>query len=282
MAADPILRGHAAAPVARRHPAPALPRVLRAAGLDHRRRGPRGQRAARLGQPAPVLRGEVRAARRDLLLRPGGGALPHRALPALPRAPPADARPARRPVGARAGAVRGARLDRDRVGHARGRRPDGRLREGGGRRRRHRPDPHRRPRHVPVRRAGRDRPAPARPPGGAGRDGRGRGRGALRRPAGGGAGLHRAARRPVGRAARREGDRREDRGGAAQAPRHARGRDRRRGAREAVGAARADRAGGRAARVPRDRDAPGRRRRAAAGPGRRTARAAPRRRGRSG
>ena len=57
------------------------------ARLDHRRRRPPGQRAARLGQPVAVVRRALRAARRGLLLRPGVGDLPHRALPALPRAP---------------------------------------------------------------------------------------------------------------------------------------------------------------------------------------------------
>ena len=58
----------------------------------------------------------------------GVGRLPHRALPAVSRAPPADARRPRPPVGAGAGALRGARLDRRRRTTARGRRPDARLR----------------------------------------------------------------------------------------------------------------------------------------------------------
>ena len=64
----------------------------------------------------------------------------------------------------------------------------------------------------------------------------------------------------------REGDRREDGRRPAAPPRHARGGDRRRGAREAGRAARADRAGRRAACVQGHRDAARRRRRAPAGP----------------
>ena len=121
----------------------------------------------------------------------------------------------------------------DRARRARGRRPDARLRDARGRRRRAREDPHRRPRHVPVRGRRHHDPAPARAPGGPGRDGRRRGRGALRHPARDRAGLHRAARRPVRRAAGGEGDRREDRGRPAAPPRQPRGGDRGRGAREA-------------------------------------------------
>ena len=69
---------------------------------------------------------------------------------------------------------------------------------------------HRRPRHVPVRlRRGHGPVA-----GGQGRDRADRARRgprALRRAPRAGAGLHRSARRPVGRAARRQGHRREDR-----------------------------------------------------------------------
>ena len=88
---------------------------------------------------------------RSSLLRAGVGHLPDGALPAVPRPPPADARRARAPVGAGAGALRGARLEGRRPRLARGRRPDARLRDGRGRGGRPRADPHRRPRHVPVR-----------------------------------------------------------------------------------------------------------------------------------
>ena len=68
----------------------------------------------------------------------GGGRVPHRALPALPRRPAADARRARAAVGARARALRGARLARRRARRPRGGRPARllRARRGGGRRRR--------------------------------------------------------------------------------------------------------------------------------------------------
>ena len=90
---------------------------------------------------------------------------------------------------------------------ARGRRPHAlavRGRDRGGRALLH---PHRRPRHVPVRERDRARADAGRPPAGARRHGPGRGGRALRRDARAGAGLHRAARRPVRRAARREGHR---------------------------------------------------------------------------
>ena len=70
-----------------------------------------------------------------------------------------------RPVVARPGPVRGARLERgDKPGPG-GRRPDGRLRRRRGACGRPRDDPHRRPRHVPVRVGERDDPAPAGAPG---------------------------------------------------------------------------------------------------------------------
>ena len=234
MAADHILRGDATAPVARRHPAPALPRVLRAARLDHRRRG----------RPVNALLGSVnqllwcvdRYEPRAVVCCFGQESATYRTELYPPyhahRPPMPDA--AGRPVGARAGALRGARLDgrprtttleADDLMHAyAAAEVDGR---------RARADPHRRPRHVPVRGRRDHDPAPARAPGGPGRDGRRRGRGALRHPAARRAGLHRAARRPVRRAAGREGDRREDRGRAAAPPRQPRGGDRRRDPREA-------------------------------------------------
>ena len=70
-----------------------------------------------------------------------------------------------------------------------------------------------------------------------------------------GAGLHRAARRPVRRAPGRQGHRRQDRGRPAAAQGRPRARDPRRDPREALGAAGADRAGRRAAHVPRHRHA---------------------------
>ena len=93
-------------------PVAALPRVLRAAQVDHRRRRAAGQRAAGRGEPRPAGGRARRPARRGAVLRRGGRALPRRALPALPRRPPADARRARAPVGGRAGVLRRLRLDR--------------------------------------------------------------------------------------------------------------------------------------------------------------------------
>ena len=261
------MRTHDGTPAARRHAAPPLPRVLRAARLDHGRRRPPGQRAARLRQPAAVVRGALQAARDRLLLRPGVRRLPHRALPALPRAPAADAGRARAPVGARAGALRGARLDRRRARVARGRRPDVRLRASarstaGGNAQILTGD-----RDmfqcagdgitILLQQARQEGPTEMGPEEVEERYGI---------PPADRARLHRAARRPVRRAARREGHRREDGGRPAAPPRLARGGDRRRDPRAAGRAPRADRAGRRAARVQGHRDAARRRRRAPAGP----------------
>ena len=186
MAADPILRGDAAAPVARRHPAPALPRVLRAA----RTRSPTTTAApvnALLGSVNQLLWcvEQVRAARgrSAASARRRRTTAPSSTRPTTPHRPPmpdalADQWERAPALYEALGWTVTASAD------ARGRRPDGRLR--------------RRRRSPPAARAliltgdrdmfqcagdGRDRPAPARAPGGAGRDGRRRGRGALRRPA---------------------------------------------------------------------------------------------------
>ena len=104
-------------------------------------------------------------------------------------------------VGEGAGAVRGARVEGARPLRARGRRPDALARAGGGARGRQGADLHRRPRHVPVR--DRERPrADAAGAQGLHRDGAGGGARVVRDRARAGAGLHRAARRPVRRAAR--------------------------------------------------------------------------------
>ena len=141
-----------------------VPRVLRAPGLDQGRRGPPGQRPPRHGEPRPLGRRAPRAACGRPLLRRGGRALPHRPVPELPRGPPPDARGAREPVGRRADALRGLRMDRPRASDARGRRPPRRLRAAGERGRRRHAPLHRRPRHVPVRERQGDRPLPAAAP----------------------------------------------------------------------------------------------------------------------
>ena len=114
-------------------------------------------------------------------------------------------------------ALRGAGLERGRHGRARGRRrawatlaADEEDAGGDG------ADPHRRPRHVPVRDRQGPRPAAAARRRRARRSRPGRGRRALRHRPRPGAGLHRPARGPVGRAAGRQGHRREDRRRAAQ------------------------------------------------------------------
>ena len=91
--------------------------------------------------------------------RPRGGVLhgsrrrpvPGRAVPRLPRPPPADARRSRPPVEARAEALGGARLGHAEDPRARGRRPARRARRGRGGGGRRGADPHRRPRPLPVR-----------------------------------------------------------------------------------------------------------------------------------
>ena len=168
MGADPILRGHAATPVARRHAAPALPGVLRAPGHDHRRRRQARQRAAGLGQPAAVVRRALQAARGRVLLRTGVGR-PTAPSSTRPTTPTGRRCPTRSPT---SGSARPALyealgwtvtshpdLEADDLMYA--------YAKARGRGRRAGADPHRRPRHVPVRRRRDHDPAPARAPGGA-------------------------------------------------------------------------------------------------------------------
>ena len=124
------LRIHGRTAARRRRPAPALPRVLRAAGLDHRPGRPARQRAAGLGQRDAAGDRGARAARDRHVLRRRGGRLPDRRVPRLPRRPPADAGRARVAVGEGPGAVRGVRVDRARPRRARGRRPPALARAG--------------------------------------------------------------------------------------------------------------------------------------------------------
>ena len=79
-------------------------------GLHHRRRRPRRQRAAGRRQPDPADRRRPQAAGDRGLLRRRGRRLPHRALPRLPRRPPAGARRAGVAVRTRPRAVRRLRL----------------------------------------------------------------------------------------------------------------------------------------------------------------------------
>ena len=200
--------------------------------------GQPGQRAARLGQPDAVVRRALRR-RAPSSCASAQEAADYRieAYPAYHAAPPADAR-RRWPTqwDARAGALRGARLDGARPRRPRGRRPDALARA------------------APRSAAGgtaliltgdrdmfqcatdeRARAAAARAPGGPGRD---RARTEVRERYGdrarAGAGLHRAARRPVRRAAGRQGHRRQDGGRHAPAQGRPRARDPRRDPREAV------------------------------------------------
>ena len=159
-----------------------------------------------------------------------------------------------------AAAVRGARLDARRDAGPGGRRPPPLVRAGGGRGRRDGDADDRRPRHVPVRRAGRGGALPE--------DRRQR-----VRADGAGGGQERygvppawcrtsspcAGTRPTGCRAREGSARRAP--PTCCAPRFARGRAGVAGRREAARRDRAARAGGRAARLPRDRDAPAGRRR---------------------
>ena len=234
-------------PPARGRPGAPLPRLLRAARLDHRARRQPGQRPARLAQPTPAGGRGALAAGGGAVLRRRGRDLPHRRLPGLPRPPPADARRPRDAVDAGPGAVRGARLDRPRPCRPGGRRPAALarpLRDGG---RRHGADPHRRSRPLPVRDRERARAAAAHRRRRARGAGPRRGARALRHRPRAGAGLHRPARGPVRRPAGREGDRAEDRRRHPAPQGQPRARDPRGDPREAVGAPRADRAGRRAA-----------------------------------
>ena len=174
------------------------------------------QRAARDDQPCPVGGRAPRAARRRAVLRRRGGGLPRGASARLPRRPPAEMPDELGRSGRRAGVLRRVRLDRRRPtssrpttcsAPARSRRPP----------------------------AARRCCSPATAtcssawasgavlfPGRQGRPGAHRRAGvesALRHRTRAGPGLHRAARRPVGRDARREGHRREDRRRAAARPR---------------------------------------------------------------
>ena len=117
--ASPLKRclgsGDDARPATRRRRAVrALPLVLRAARFDPRLGRPAGQRAARFDQPAAADRGRPRSAGDRHVLRGRGGAVPDRAVPGLPRRPPAAAGRAGLAVRARARAVRRVRLG-DRV-----------------------------------------------------------------------------------------------------------------------------------------------------------------------
>ncbi|CAA9485154.1 MAG: DNA polymerase I, partial [uncultured Solirubrobacteraceae bacterium] len=255
---------------ARRNPGPArrrgrpvahVPRVLRAAHDDHGRAGPAGQRAARHDEPHPPGRRAAAPPRGGDVLGPRGRALPHGGLPRLPRRPPADAGRARRAMGAGPGVLRGARLAVPARRRPGGRRRPRLPRRRGDRGRRAGAPLHGRPRHVPVRLGLRRRPLPRQRPAGPGVRRRRRGPRAVRDRAGAGAGLHRPARRPVGRAARREGHRGEDGGRAPARPRRPRSahRARRRSRRGHAQAPappagrRAPRAGRRAALLPRHR-----------------------------
>src|SRR5215218_643487 len=113
-----------AGPFARRRRAlAALPRLVRAAGLDQRRGGDARQRAARFDERDPADRRRPEPARgRDLLGR-GGGEIPRAALRRLSRRPTAGAGGARVADRAVAAAVRGARLDARRDARPGGRRP---------------------------------------------------------------------------------------------------------------------------------------------------------------
>ncbi len=236
---------------ARRHALPALPRVLRAPRHDQGRRRTAGERPAGRRQHDPGGGRRGGRAGGGVLLRPGRRGLPDGALPRLPRPPPGDAGRPRTPMGARARLLPRARLAR-----ARARRPGGRRRAGSARPHRgggRRPgaDPHGRPRPVPVRHGEGDGAAARRPrEEGPTADRPGRGRAPLRDPTGAGAGLHRAAWRPVGRAPRREGHRREARRGDPAPQRLARRRARGGGPRRRPRAR-----PGSAPRVPRHRDA---------------------------
>src|SRR3954447_7829163 len=134
-----------------RHARATLPRLLLRAGQGQGRGGAAGQRAARLGQPGAVVRGQVPAARGGHVLRAGVGGLSRRGLPRLPRGAPGDAGRPGVAVEARAGPLPRARLGGARPRVAGGGRPDGLARRRGGRGRWAGADPHRGPRHVPVR-----------------------------------------------------------------------------------------------------------------------------------
>ena len=201
-----------ATPARHRRPAPALPRVLRAAGLDHRRRRPPGQRAARLGQPDAVVRRALRAARGGhVLRRTRRPTTASRPIPAYHADRPPMPDRLRVAVGARAGLYEA--LGWKVHGHdgARGRRPDALAARG-----RARPaattliltgdrdmfqcvtDTV----HVLMQRARQRAPT---------RSGPEEVRERYGIDARAGAGLHRPARRPVRRAARRQGHRRRRR-----------------------------------------------------------------------
>ena len=128
------LRDETWIPARHRRPAPALPRVLRVAGLDQGRRRPAGQRAARLGEPDAVVCGALHAACRGHVLRAGVGRLPGRGV-TRPTTPTARRCPTRcGDQWERApGALRGARLAGDEPRRARGRRPDALALRGRGR-----------------------------------------------------------------------------------------------------------------------------------------------------
>ena len=201
----------------RRRAVAALPRVLRAAQVHHGRRRAAGQRAARVRQPGAVGGRAPRAARRGAVHRRRGRVLPHRRAAALPRRPPAGARRARRRSGPtrRRSSARSAGRGED-AGDLEADDLLGALARVRGRGRRHGADLHRRPRHVPVRgRAGAaccSRAAARTAPSSSTSTGVRERYGIEPDQV---PGLHRAARRPVGRHPGRQGHRREDRGRAA-------------------------------------------------------------------
>ena len=202
----------------------ALPRILRATGLDQGRIRSAGQRPARHDQPRPPGDRAPRATRGGPLLRRGGRRVPGGASRRLPRRPPRGAGRPPATVGPRPRVLRRLRVGREHPPDAGGGRSARQLRPARDRGRWTRAAPDRRPRHVPVRLRRRAGPLPLDRRARRHRGRAGRGPRALRDRSGAGARLHRPARRPVRWDPGRQGRGGQDRGRPAARARLAGGR----------------------------------------------------------